>query len=45
MGGKLPGTALDDVRRRGLRMVIDCPFISSWVKRHREYDDLIDRTA
>jgi predicted GNAT family acetyltransferase len=45
VGGKLARTALDDVRRRGLRMVIDCPFISSWVKRHHEYDELIDRTA
>jgi uncharacterized protein len=45
VGGKLARTALDDVRRRDLRMVIDCPFISSWVKRHRDYDDLIDRTA
>jgi hypothetical protein len=45
VGGRLVRTALDDVRARGLRMVIDCPFISSWVKRHHDYDDLIDRTA
>ncbi len=45
VGGRLVRTALDDVRARGLRMVIDCPFISSWVKRHHDYDDLIDRTV
>ena len=42
VGGRLARTALDDVRRRGLRAVVECPFIASWVRRHRDYDDLID---
>ena len=45
VGGKLARTALDDVRRRDLRMVVECPFIASWVRRHHDYDDLIDRIA
>ncbi len=43
VGGALARTALDDVRRRGLRMVVECPFIASWLRRHPEYDDLVDR--
>jgi uncharacterized protein len=42
VGGRLARTALDDVRRRGLRVIVECPFIASWVRRHRDYDDLID---
>ena len=43
VGTALTRTALDDVRRRGLRAVVDCPFIGAWLQRHHEYDDLIDR--
>ena len=43
VGSALARAALDDVRRRGLRAVVDCPFIGAWLKRHHEYDDLIDR--
>ena len=40
VGGRLARAALDDVRRRGLRLVADCEFIAAYLKRHREYDDL-----
>src|SRR5689334_15185963 len=43
VGSALARTALDDVRRRNLRAVIECPFIGSWIQRHHDYDDLIDR--
>jgi uncharacterized protein len=33
--------ALDDVRRRGLRALLRCPFLSSWVSQHPEYDDVL----
>jgi predicted GNAT family acetyltransferase len=37
----LARAALDDVRRRGLRMVLVCPFMTGYVQRHPEYADLI----
>ncbi len=33
---------LDDVRRRGLRIVPICPFVEGYIERHPEYDDLVD---
>jgi predicted GNAT family acetyltransferase len=33
--------ALDDVRSRGERVVPQCPFIASYLKRHPEYADLV----
>ena len=33
---------LDDVRRRGLRIVPVCPFVEGYIGRHPEYDDLVD---
>jgi uncharacterized protein len=41
VGGRLARGALDDVRARGLHLIADCEFISAWLKRHRDYDDLI----
>ena len=37
----LAKAALDDVRRRGRRMVLVCPFMTAYVQRHPEYADLI----
>lgn len=34
--------ALDDLRRRGRCIVPICPFVESFVKKHPEYDDLVD---
>jgi predicted GNAT family acetyltransferase len=40
---------LDDVRRRGLRAMLRCPFLAEWASGHPEYDDLlaqpVDRSA
>src|SRR2546428_373362 len=43
IGGRLARGALDDVRRRGLRLIAECEFIAAYLQRHHEYDDLIDR--
>ena len=42
VGSRLARGALEDVRHRGLRVVVECQFIASWVRRHHDYDDLID---
>lgn len=41
IGSRLAAGALDDVRRRGLKLVAECPFIAAWLKRHRDYADLV----
>jgi len=43
VGSRLARTALDDVRRRGLRLIAECEFIAAYLKRHPEYDDLVAR--
>lgn len=42
VGSRLARGALDDVRRRGLRLRSDCEFMSAYLTRHHDYDDLID---
>jgi predicted GNAT family acetyltransferase len=43
IGSRLARTALEDVRRRRLRLTVDCPFITAYLKRHP--DDYADLTA
>lgn len=35
--------ALDDMRARGMRVVPLCPFFRSYIARHPEYEDLVDK--
>jgi predicted GNAT family acetyltransferase len=44
---KLARFSLDDARRRGLAVLPYCPYISSWIRKHPEYADLVpaDRRA
>jgi uncharacterized protein len=42
VGSALARTALDDARARGLTVVPLCPFVSAYIKRHREYLDIVD---
>jgi uncharacterized protein len=39
--------SLDDARERGLAVLPYCPYITSWIKNHPEYTDLVpeDRRA
>jgi predicted GNAT family acetyltransferase len=39
---QLVRAALDDARRRDLRIVPICPFVEEYIERHPEYDDLVD---
>jgi predicted GNAT family acetyltransferase len=41
LGARLAKFALDDARRRGLRVVPGCPFIAAYILRHPEYADLV----
>jgi predicted GNAT family acetyltransferase len=34
--------ALDDIRVRGIPMLPVCSFVDRFIKRHPEYDDLVD---
>jgi uncharacterized protein len=42
IGSRLVRHALDEVRGRGLRVIPLCPFVSSYLRRHAEYADLVD---
>jgi predicted GNAT family acetyltransferase len=41
VGSALAKGALDAVRAAGQKVVALCPFIASYIKRHREYEDLL----
>jgi predicted GNAT family acetyltransferase len=41
VGSQLVKEALDDIRRRGLRVVPVCPFVAAYIRRHGEYADLV----
>jgi uncharacterized protein len=43
LGGRLVAGALEDIRARGLRLVPVCPFVTSYLRRHPEYADLVGR--
>ena len=41
VGSALVGGALDDARRRDLEVLPFCPFVNSYIEKHREYVDLV----
>ncbi len=41
LGGRLARFALDQARAEGLAVLPFCPFVNAWMKRHREYVDLV----
>jgi uncharacterized protein len=41
VGSALVREALDDARRRGLEVLPFCPFVNSYIERHRDYADLV----
>lgn len=42
VGSALARAALDGARAAGLRVVPQCPFIAAWIRRHKDYADLVD---
>ncbi|HEX3786327.1 MAG TPA: GNAT family N-acetyltransferase [Pseudonocardiaceae bacterium] len=45
LGKQLIVAALDDARSRGLRIVALCPFVTAFLGRNHDYDDLLDRAT
>jgi hypothetical protein len=43
IGSRLAAFALGDARSRDLRVTVLCPFVTSWLRGHPEYRDIIDR--
>ncbi len=41
LGEQLVAYALDDIRAHGLRVVPLCPFVGAYLRRHREYEDIV----
>ena len=41
LGGRLARFALDRAREQRLAVLPFCPFVDDWLKRHREYVDLV----
>jgi uncharacterized protein len=44
LGGELVKGALDDLRRRNVRVRPVCSFVSHYIARHPEYSDLVEGT-
>jgi len=40
-GGVLARHALDEARNASLQVIVKCPFVTAWLKRHHEYDDIV----
>jgi predicted GNAT family acetyltransferase len=40
-GGVLARHALDAARTARLQVIVKCPFVTAWLRRHHEYDDII----
>jgi hypothetical protein len=41
LGSKIAKAALDEVRRRGLQAIPQCPFIAAYIGKHPAYLDLV----
>jgi hypothetical protein len=42
LGPQFARAVLDDVRQRGLTVVARCPFFSTFIEDHPDYDDLLE---
>jgi uncharacterized protein len=42
IGSRLAKHVIEDVRSRGLRITPVCPFIRAYLRRHHEYDSIVD---
>lgn len=43
VGDSLVALTLDDLRSRSAVVVPTCPFVAAWLRRHPDYEDLVDR--
>lgn len=43
LGSWLVRSTLDYVRSQGMKMLSTCPFVTEWISRHPDYDDLVYR--
>ena len=43
VGSRLVRSVLDDVRRRGLSVIPQCPFVVAWLQKHPEQQDILAR--
>ena len=41
LASRLAGETFEDLRRRGLQAVLQCPYFRKYVREHREYGDLV----
>ena len=41
LAARLASYALDDIRRRGLKVIPTCPFFARYIREHPEYGDLV----
>jgi hypothetical protein len=41
IGSTLVRGTLEAIRQKGLKVVVKCPFVSAWMGRHPEFNDLI----
>lgn len=42
IASKLAKTALEYAQREGLKVIPSCPFVAGYIKRHPEYEKLVD---
>ncbi len=42
IGGRLAAFALSDARARGARVRVECPFVTTWLRRHPEFDAVVE---
>ena len=43
VGSALVQGALDDIRARGLKVRPLCPFVAAYIRRHPEYEEIVQR--
>jgi predicted GNAT family acetyltransferase len=43
VGSKLVKGALDQVRREGMKVIAQCPFVKAYIDKHGEYADLLKK--
>ena len=44
LGSALAKHALEWAQGRGQKIMVYCPYVAAYLKRHPEYNDLVDRT-